>query len=257
MSIATSTRLPESGPVPDGPSRTTVRVDLDPRGRVAVRTATVGCQGMLRPMLLSSTTTTARVCLVPEGALLLAGDEIEIRVDVGAGAALELVEPGGTVAYDMRGSSARWDVDVRVGAGASLVWGGEPFVVASGADVLRTTGLSLGAGARVVLRDTLVLGRHGESPGRLTQRLDVTDAARSPVLVEELTLAGGSAPGILGGHRVISSVLALGMDVPGDAMRAGRYDLDSGGTWWRGLGGEVHRAIPEEAWSAAVRACRG
>ena len=45
----------------------------------------------------------ARVALVPEQAVLLAGDHVTVSVRVGAGAALEIVEPGGTVAYAMRG----------------------------------------------------------------------------------------------------------------------------------------------------------
>ena len=75
------------------------------------------------------------------------------------GGSLEIVEPGGTVAYAMRGRSARWDVTVEVDAGGTLVWHGEPFVVAEGADVTRTTSVELAAGASVSLRETLVLGR--------------------------------------------------------------------------------------------------
>jgi urease accessory protein len=257
----TSTRPAEGGPGAAGgdPSRATVCVEVDPRGRVAVRTRTSGVPGRprLRPVLLSSSATAARVCLVPEGALLLAGDDIEVQVDVGAGASLELVEPAGTVAYDMRGGRARWDVDVRLDVGASLVWGGEPFVVAFGADVRRTTQVELAADARLLLRETLVLGRHGEDPGRLAQRLWVTGPGGRPVLVEELALDGRSAPGILGDHRVLSSVLALGLDLPADAPAAGRYDLDAGGAWWRGLGRELHLAVPHEAWQTTLRASRG
>jgi len=260
MTTTTSTRPPDGVAPLGAASRTTVRVELDPRGRVAVRSRCVGGPGRprLRPVLLSSTPTTARVCLVPDGALLLAGDEIEIRVEVCSGATLELVEPGGTVAYDMRGGRARWDVDVRIGQGATLVWGGEPFVVAAGADVHRTTAVELGGDARMVLRETLVLGRHGEAPGRLTQRLGVSGPDGSPVLVEELELDGRSVPGVLGDHRIVSSVLALGIDVPDDHPGAatGRFDLDAGGCWWRGLGDQVHRVVPHEAWSAAAAACR-
>jgi len=259
MTITTSTRPAEADRAVNGPSRSTVRDAPAPRGRVAARTGAAGGPGrpQVRPMLISSNSRSARVCLVPEGALLLAGDEIEIRVSVGAGAALELVEPGGTVAYDMRGGHARWDVEMQVATGATLVWGAEPFVVAEGADVRRTTRLDLAADARVVLRETLVLGRHGEQPGRLAQRLDVTGPGWSPVLVEELAVDGRSAPGILGDHRVVSSVLALGLALPEEAAPAGRYDLESHGTWWRGLGHEVHRTVPHEAWTAALAACRG
>jgi urease accessory protein len=258
MTVTTSTRQPDDATSQIDRSGTTVRVALDPRGRVAVHTTTSGGEGRprLRPVLLSSTATTARVCLVPEGALLLAGDVIELRIEVGAGAALELVEAGGTVAYNMRGQDARWDVDVVVEAGAALLWAGEPFVVAAGAVVSRRTRVRLGATARVALREVLVLGRHGEPGGRLRQRLEVTDCTGAPVLVEDLSLGECPAFGILGHRRVVASVLALGLDVPGSVTPEHRYDLERGGTLFRSLGDEVHRTIPKEAWAAATAGCR-
>lgn len=260
MSIATPTCPPDSGTVDTNrPSRTTVRVELDARGRVAVHMRTTGCdrRPRLRPMLLSSTVTSARVCLVPEGALLLGGDQIQVRIDVGAGANLELIEPAGTVAYDMRGGRASWDVEVLVGAGGRLVWGGEPFVVSAGAVVRRDTKVHLGERARLVLRETLVLGRHGEPGGRVRQRFEATRADGSPLLVELLSIDEHPAFSVLGGRRVVSSVLALGLDVPPSLVPEGRYDLDDGGSWWRGLGDEVHRTASGEAWAAAVAASRG
>ncbi|MBL0748353.1 urease accessory protein UreD [Nocardioides baculatus] len=202
-------------------------------------------------MLLSSTTTSARVCLVPEGALLLADDEVELVVEVGPGAGLELVEPGGTVAYDMRGGTARWDVDVTLGDHARLVWGGEPFVLAAGADVRRHTRVRVGTGARLALRETLVRGRHGEPGGRMVQRLEVVDQDASPLVVEELAVDPSTARGVLGLHRVVASVLALGLDLPAEVLTEDRYDLEAGGTWWRRLGDEVHRTVAQDAWSTA------
>lgn len=235
-----------------------MQISLSPPGRVAFRTWTSGGAGRpgVRAMLLTSTSTTARVCLVPDGALLLAADQIEIRIEVGAGAALELVESGGTVAYDMQGHDASWDVDVTVGPGATLLWGGEPFIVAAGAEVQRHTRVRLGAAARVVLRESLVLGRHGEPGGRMSQRLDVTDSTGTPVVVEELSLGERPAFAVLGHRRVVASVLALGLDLPAQLLPEHRYDLETCGSWWRCLGEEVHRTIPWEAWAACVAACR-
>jgi urease accessory protein len=157
----------------------------------------------LRAFALPSYDATRRLALVPEQAVLLAGDQVSVSVRVGAGHSLEIVEPGGTVAYAMRGRQARWDVTVEVDAGGSLVWHGEPFVVAEGADVLRSMSIELASGARVVLRETLVLGRTGEAPGRLMSRTAVhRDGV--PVLVEELDAALG-----LGPHRVVDQVLEL------------------------------------------------
>ncbi len=170
-----------------------------------------------------------RVALVPEQAVLLGGDHVTVSVRVAAGQALEIVEPGGTVAYAMRGRGAVWDVDVEVEAGASLVWHGEPFVVAEGADVRRTMRVGLGVEASVVLHETLVLGRSGEGPGRLVSRTDVhRDGA--PVLLEELDAALG-----LGPHRVLDQVLCLGSGCTVEGLA-----LESGDRLHRWLGAETH-----------------
>jgi urease accessory protein len=170
-----------------------------------------------------------RVALVPEQAVLLAGDHVTVAVRVGARQRLEVVEPGGTVAYAMRGRQARWDVRVEVEEGGSLVWHGEPFVVADGADVLRHLTVELGATSRVVLRETLVLGRSGEGPGRLVARTDVhRDGV--PVLLEELDAALG-----MGSHRVLDQVLCLGWGCTADG-----HALESGDRLHRWLGAETH-----------------
>lgn len=180
----------------------------------------------------------ARVALVPEQAVLLAGDRVSVSVCVGAGQALEIVEPGGTVAYAMRGRAARWDVGVEIEEGGSLVWHGEPFVVADGADVCRSLRIDLGAGASAVLRETLVLGRAGERPGRL---VTLTEARRGgvPVLVEELDSALG-----LGAHRVVDQVLELRGFETGAASppRPPELVLESGDRLRRWLGAATHES---------------
>lgn len=206
----------------------------------------------LRPMLLERRSDHARVCLVPEGALLLAGDGVEIDIEVEDGARLDLVEPGGTVAFDMRGATARWSVLITLGDDARLTWAGEPFVVASGADVERRTVVRVGAGARLALRETLVLGRFGEAPGRVRVMTSVVDD-HGPLHVEDLPLDATSAAGLLGGHRVMASVLHLGpvpptLDVVPDPDR---YDLHTGGTLWRRLGAEVHATGLVDAWQGS------
>lgn len=208
---------------------------------------------LVRPMVLHHDAHTARVSLVPEGALLLAGDAIEIDVTVDPGARLDLVEPGGTVAFDMRGGRARWDVRIRLGNDAVMTWAGEPFVVAAGADVARHLDVGLGRGATLAMRETLVLGRYGEWPGRVRQ---YTRAAVEgvPALVEDLPLDASTAPGLLGGHRVMCSVLLLGRDLPLALEPEERYDLDAGGHLWRRLGAQAHEAGLSEAWATAVRA---
>jgi urease accessory protein len=187
-----------------------------------------------------------RVALVPEQAVLLAGDRVTVAVRVGAGQRLEIVEPGGTVAYAMRGGQARWDVRVVVEEGGSLVWHGEPFVVAQGADVLRSTTVDLAPGACLQLRETLVLGRSGEGPGRLVSRTDVhRDGV--PVLVEELDSSLG-----LGRHRVLDQLLEVGGPDRLDQRGPGVLLLASGDRLHRWLGAETH-ASPISPGSMSLR----
>ena len=226
-------------------------------GRVHVRIATPGSPDApcLRPILLDSGHRHARVALVPDGALLLAGDAVRLDIEVGPGTRLEVVEPSGTVAFDMRGGEASWDVRIGLAPDATLVWAGEPFVVSSGARVRRSTSVDLAVGARLLLRETLVMGRHGERGGHLEQLWSAHGPGGVPLLVEETVLDERShRPGILGGHRALGTVVALGAAIDPDLCHEGRLDLERGGTVWRGLDHEAHRAVPREAWQAVVAA---
>lgn len=206
-------------------------------------------------MLLASDDAGARVSLVPEGALLLAGDAVSIHITVGAGARLELVEPAGTVAYAMHGGSASWDVTIDLAPAASLVWAGEPFVVSAGADVTRITTVRMGWDAMFAMRETLVLGRHREAPGRLRQELSVTGQNGTPMLCEALDVGRESSPLLLGGARVMGSVLTLGYRTPQavDAPTITHLDLDGLGTVSRALAHHAHHLPLDAAWISARR----
>jgi urease accessory protein len=254
-----TTLLPDLAAASSAAARTTRLVVEAAAGRPRVRTETIGDQALpgLRPMLVGSGPGQALVSLVPDGALLLAGDAVRFEVEVGTGVRLDLVEPAGTVAYDMRGGSAQWDVHLDLAADATLVWAGEPFVLAAGARVRRCTEARLGPGARLAIRETLVLGRHAEQSGELVQTWYAADE-EGELLVEELHLdEAAHRPGVLGGHRVLGSATALGVpleDRP-DVCRDGRLDLERGGTVWRRLADEAHRAVPAAAWRAVLDAC--
>lgn len=238
--------------------RTRLRVSPGPAGgRCQVRTAVTrsdATASALRAVVVEHTSVGARVALVPEGALLLAGDAIEVDVSVDDGLDVEIVETSGTVAYDMRGSSARWDVRIDLAAGATLRWAGLPFVVAAGAEVARSVRVRCADGSRLALRETLVLGRYGEGPGAVHQRTTVHDPA-GPVLVEDLPIDAASAGWLLGGSRVLSSVLSVGTEVAETADDLDRYDLDRpGAVLWRRLGRQAHDAELADAWRRAAGA---
>ncbi len=221
------------------------------RARVRTLTTAHPDAPVLRPVLLGSGASWARVALVAEGALLLAGDRITVSVDVGPAVRLTVIEPSGVVAYAMRGRSASWDVDLHLRPGSSLVWQGQPFVAAAGAVVDRRTAVELDADVRLLLRETLVLGRAGEDPGTVRTSTAVRQGGL-PVLVEELALGRpAQVPGILGGHRVVDSVLAFGnpaVDHPA------RLDLDAAGHLYRDLARETHLSSLGPLWDRLDRA---
>ncbi|MEV4264651.1 urease accessory protein UreD [Kribbella sp. NPDC049584] len=169
----------------------------------------------LSPRRLHGPPGVVRVALVAAGALLLAGDEVRIEIAVSGPTRLEIVETAGTVAYAMRGGSARWDVDIRLTDGASLQWYAEPFVVSADADVTRTTTARLETGCTAQLRESLVLGRYGEVGGtlRTATRAWLDDDL---LLAEDLDLSPETRSGwaILGPARCLDTVTTLGFRLP-------------------------------------------
>ena len=241
---------PENGGVPGGRQRSE-RSRAPPLTRIGVHKAPGRARlnlvaGPISPRVISCTATGARVALVATTALLLGGDHIEIGIDIGPGAWLDIVEIAGTVAYDAGGIASSWTVRARVADGAALIWAAEPFVVAGGANTLRSTVIDLDDRAVAYVRETAVLGRTGEAGGAVRSRLTVTQAAR-PVLVEDMDLrevGTRSLPGILGAARVIDTVGLFGARAPADpAVPAGcRFELDGPGTVARVLTSQVDRS---------------
>jgi urease accessory protein len=190
---------------------------------------------------------------VAEGALLLTGDLIEVDVSVAPDTALEIIEPSGTVAYDMRGGSARWSVHVHLAENARLRWHGKPFIIAHGANVSREVRVDLDAGATATLREILVLGRSGERGGSFAQRTRVNHQGH-PLLVEDLVLnTHQSLTGLLGPWRVVDTVSVLGRRAPptpkaivGDTAQ--RFELEGPGTLIRSLSGQAHAGCLDSTW---------
>jgi urease accessory protein len=219
------------------------------RPRVTTSVDGAGSGGRLQPRQVRADAGWARVALVADGALLLAGDTVRLVVQVDADARLELVEPSGTVAYAMRGGCARWEVRVRLGPGALLVWHGQPFVAAQGSDVQRTVAVELSAGALLAQRETLVLGRSGEGPGRLSTTTRVTLDGR-PLLAEDLDLRPDRPRvGVLGDHRVVDTVSLLGVRAPEVEAAGTELALAGPGTLWRSLTREAHQSPLDPVWA--------
>ena len=214
---------------------TTIAVD-----RVGGRHVVRLTQGLLRPQVVAATAERCRIGLLATTALLLGGDVVEVEVRVGAGARLDLFDVAGTVTYHGRGEPSAWHVRLELAAGARLSYAGEPFVVSDGADVERTLRVDLEPDAAAVVRDTVVLGRTGQTGGRLRSFTTVSRGGR-PVLLEDQRLDPGrlrSGPGLLGPHRVLDTVAWLGAaPTPRTPTAATTYALvDGAGTIARWLG---------------------
>ena len=195
-------------------------------------------QGLLRPQVVSSGPNRCRIGLLATTALLLGGDVVELDVRVGPGARLDLFDVAGTVAYHGRGEASGWHVRVKVAEGAALTYAGEPFVVGDGADVTRTLRVDLDSDASAVVRDTVVLGRTGQRGGRLRSLTTVRRDGR-PVLIEDQRLDSDllrNAPGLLGQHRVLDTVLWLGTATTVPTTATTYTLVDGAGTLARWLG---------------------
>lgn len=238
-------------------SVTRLDVRRDPAGgRVRLEMGSGGPRGRghLAVRVLGRDAEGARVALVAECALLVADDDVRLDLRVGRDVLLEVVEPAGTVAYDMRGGSARWCATVVVADGGRLVWRAQPLVVSSGARVERRVDVALHGSASALLRETIVLGRATECGGCLRQHLRVA-GDDGPVLVEDLALDGARPlSGVLAGYRVLDTITMLGRRANGipTPPRAHRLDLEGEGTMIRSLCAAAHLSPLDEAWTTAA-----
>ncbi|MER6721064.1 urease accessory protein UreD [Streptomyces halstedii] len=239
---------------------TVVTVHRDASGRDAAGELAPGTFLAPRPLLPAADG--LHIALIGTTAGLLAGDDLRIRITVGPGSRLHVVEPAGLVAYDHRGGTSAWRAEVEVAEGGELTWESRPFVVSSGATVTRAMDVTLAPGARMLWRDTLVLGRSGERGGRMRATTRAVHDGRE-LLVEDLDLTDPDVrelPGILGPHRVVGAVTALGAD-PGGPPHPSRMDLAGPGAQVRLL--DTHAPPVEreltgiwESWRAAYDADR-
>ncbi len=165
----------------------------------------------IAPRPLWTSQGSARVALVGISMMLLGGDDVRIRVQVGEGARLEVVEIAALIAHRAEGAWASWSMDVSVGRNATFLYDGAPLIAATGSAVRRDMTIRLAEGSHALLRETLVLGRDGERGGVIdsTMRIDGVDG---PILVDRVRLGDRAArlPGLAGAHRVVDSVLAVG-----------------------------------------------
>lgn len=164
------------------------------------------------------------VYLVGGAAGPIGGDLLDLRIDVGAGAFLRVRTAAASIALPgLDGHESVLTVTVVVGAGGCLEYLPEPVVVSSGARHATIIRATLAEGASLLLRDELLLGRHGE-PGGTARSVLRVDYGEHPLLRQSLEVSGTDStslgPAVLAGHRAVGNLLRVGPEAgagqPGD-----------------------------------------
>nr|WP_156077544.1 urease accessory protein UreD [Saccharothrix sp. NRRL B-16314] len=174
----------------------------------------------------------------------LGGDDLELRVRVGPGAALELRGVAATLALPGRHPGrSRTLVHVDLDEGASLAYLPEPTVVTARACHEAVFRARMAEDARLRTREILVLGRVNERSGSLDTTVDVR---RNGPVLKQTTRIGtpevDESPAGLAGRRVLGTeLLCWGDDLP-EAVS---------GDWWSlvplARGGSLTTALADDA----------
>ncbi|PFG41020.1 urease accessory protein [Georgenia soli] len=155
----------------------------------------------------------ARVSVAAGAAGPVGGDELSLDVDVGAGSTLVLGEISARLLLPgPHGERSRSSSTARVGSGSTFVWLPQPMIAATGCRHLNEVIVSLADDARLLLREEILLGRHGEQPGTLAQHVRVQLAGR-PLYDQRLDFGpdatGWDSPAVVGTDRALGSVLVV------------------------------------------------
>lgn len=191
------------------------RVDI---ARVDGASAIVACVASSPLQLLAPSPRgrCAWIISASHGGGLLAGDDVSLEVDVGAGAVALLSTQAGTKIYRSRGEVASQRLSARVGAGALLAALPHPVSCFSGARFRQEQRFELARGASLLWLDALVAGRiaRGErwAFDEYRSRIEVAIDGRT-VLADALRLVPGEGPPLvarLPGVELLATVVALG-----------------------------------------------
>jgi len=153
------------------------------------------------------------IYLVGGAAGPIGGDELALRIEVRDGATLRVRTAAASVALPgPDGLESVLAVTATVGRGACLEYLPEPVVVADGARHATDLTVTLAEDARLLLRDELILGRHGEKGGACRASLRIDYDGR-PLLRQALAVGGADeaslGPAILARHRAVGAVLRV------------------------------------------------
>lgn len=147
------------------------------------------------------------------------GDRLSIDVTAAPGAATLLTTPAAGKCYRSDGRLTTLDQTVRVGGRACLEWLPQENILFEGCNAALSTRVELEADAAFIGWELLCLGRPAAGErfrnGAVRQRFELSRAGR-PLLIERSDFEGGhavlDAPWGLGGHTVLGTLVAVGVD---------------------------------------------
>ncbi len=155
----------------------------------------------------------ARVALAAGTAGPLGGDGYALDVHVGAGSTLVLTEVSAMLVLPGAGNGqSHMTVTITVEEGATFVWWAEPIIAAHRCNHRHEVRIALAPDARMILREEMLLGRHGETPGDFTSRMRI--ARDGTALYDQQMSFGASVDGwngaaILGDGGAVGSIIAV------------------------------------------------
>ena len=225
-------------------ARARLVVELDGRGHSAVRVLRSAAPLTLVPAR-THLPGPVTVRLVNSAAAPLAGDDLELTVEVGPGAGLTLAGVAATLALPgHRFEPSRFTIGITAGAGAALAYLPEPTVITARARHESVLRADLAAGAALRCREVLVLGRAGECPGHLASEIHIVRGG-CPVLRQRLVIGDPAldrSVAHLAGRRVLATDIVVD-EAPAPAA--------AGGDWWSltplAAGGSVATALAGDA----------
>jgi urease accessory protein len=200
------------------------------------------------------------VHLVGGAAGPLRGDDLRLEIEVEAGAELTVRSVAAQLALPGRDGlpPSVLEIHAVAGPGATLRWLPEPMIAAAGCDHRTITDVEVAEGGRLLWRDELVCGRHGEPSGSVQINTTVRYAGKT-VYRHDLAVGphapGWSAAAVLGGARAIGTLVAL-PELPGPLPPVGpdfaAMPLSGPGTVVTVLGADIRTVKAAlDRWSAS------
>ncbi len=153
------------------------------------------------------------VYLVGGAAGPIGGDLLDLRIEVRDGATLRVRTAAAAVALPgLDDLESVLTVTATAGRGSRLEYLPEPVVVSAGARHATVIQVTLAEGASLLLREELILGRHGEPGGASRTSLRIDYAGR-PLLRQSLEVSGTDeaslGPAVLAGSRAVGTLLCV------------------------------------------------